>query len=130
MVCTVQHTEYSLHIVAPSSSPHASMFIGTLNQDLLITPPFPVSIGAGDHSLPENRMLVYIPTVTLFAFMSNSLHYHYHPTMPSSMFTILLPQVLSTITSMKILLRIQTSMTLKLGLWTLSHFAKFFFICF
>ena len=77
---TVQPAEYSLHVAASSSlSPHASTFIGTLNQDLLVTPPFSVSIKTGNSSLPDNRSLVYIPTVTPFAFTSHNLHNRHHP---------------------------------------------------
>ena len=78
---TVQAAEYSLHVVASSSlSPHASTFLGTLNQDLIITPPFQVSVKPGSSSLPYNRMLVHMPTVTPFAFTSHHLHNRYYPT--------------------------------------------------
>jgi len=44
-VCTVQPAEFALHIAAVSSSSvHTLTFIRTLNQDLLITPPYPVSV--------------------------------------------------------------------------------------
>ncbi|EDR11748.1 uncharacterized protein LACBIDRAFT_323910 [Laccaria bicolor S238N-H82] len=78
---TVQPTEYALHVAAvSSSSAHASTVIGTLNQDLLITPPYPVSVKSGEASFPNNRSLVSFSTVTPFAFTSHSLHYRYHPT--------------------------------------------------
>ena len=77
---TVQSAEYSLHAAASSSSsPHASTFLGTLNQDLIVTPPFPVSIKSGDHSLPYNRSLVHMPTVTPYAFTSHNLHNRHYP---------------------------------------------------
>ena len=80
-VRTVQSAEYALHLAAGSSSSvHTSTVIGTLNQDLLVIPPYPVSVRSGAVFFPENRSLVYIPSVTPFAFTSQSLHYRYHPT--------------------------------------------------
>jgi len=80
-VRTVQHAEYSLHVTASSSSsPHASEFIGTLNQDILVTPCYPVSITSENPSLADNRSLVYFPSVTPFAFTSHHLHNRFHPT--------------------------------------------------
>lgn len=79
-VRTVNHTEYALHAAATSSSsPHASVIIGTLNQPLLTTPSFPVSVKLGQPVLPDNRSLIDIPTVTPFAFTSHNLHNRYHP---------------------------------------------------
>ena len=80
-VRTVRPTEYALHAAAvSSSSAHASTVIGTLNQDLLVTPPYPVSVKSGEASFPDNRSLVSFLTITPFAFTSQSLHYRYHPT--------------------------------------------------
>ena len=78
---TVQTAEYSLHVAAASSlSPHASTFIGTINQDLVTTLPFQVSVKPGESFLPYNRMLVHMPTVTPFAFTSHNLHNRHYPT--------------------------------------------------
>jgi len=80
-VRTVEPAEYALHIAATSSSSsHASVIIGTLNQPLLSTPSFPVSVKAGVSVLPDNHSLVDVSTVTPYAFTSNHLHYCYHPT--------------------------------------------------
>ena len=80
-VRTVNPTEYALHLAATSSSSsHASVIIGTLNQHSIATPTFPVSVKAGVPVLPDNRALVDIPSVSPFAFTSHSLHYRYHPT--------------------------------------------------
>ena len=79
-VRTVEPTEYALHVAATtSSSSQASVIIGTLNQPLLVTPPFPVSIKVGIAILPENRSLSYFSTFTPSAFTSQHLHYGYHP---------------------------------------------------
>ena len=79
-VHTFQPTEYTLHTAAvSSSSAHASTVIGTLNQDLLVTPPYPVSVKSGEASFPDNRSLVSFFTITPFTFTSQSLHYRYHP---------------------------------------------------
>ena len=78
---TVNPTEYALHLATTSSSSsHASVIIGTLNQHLITTPTFPVSVKAGVPVLPDNRALVDIPSVSPFAYTSHSLHYRYHPT--------------------------------------------------
>ena len=77
----VQPAEFALHVATiSSSSRHASTVIGTLNQDLLVTPPYPFSVKSGVASFPDNRSLVYFQTVTPFAFTSRNLHYRYHPT--------------------------------------------------
>ena len=79
-VRTVDHTEYVLHAAAASSSLfHASIIIGTLNQPLLVTPSFPVSVKAGVPTFPENCSLSHIPTFTPSAFTSSNLHHRYHP---------------------------------------------------
>ena len=79
-VCTVQPAEFTLHVATVSSSlAHASTVMGTLNQDLLITPPYPVSVKSGIVSFPDNCLLYFL-TVTPFTFTSHNLHYHYHPT--------------------------------------------------
>jgi hypothetical protein len=78
---TVQPTEYSLHVAASSSSStHASTVLGTLNQALLVTPPFPVSIKVGTARLPDNPSLTFIPTVKPLSQTSASLHSRYLPT--------------------------------------------------
>jgi len=80
-VCTVQPTEFALHVATVSSSlMHTSTVIGTLNQDLLVTPPYPVSVKSSIASFPDNCLLVYFPTITPFTFTSQSLHYRYFPT--------------------------------------------------
>jgi len=80
-VRTVQPAEFALHVAAvSSSSAHASTVIRTLNQDLLVTPPYLVSVKSSVVSFPDNRSLVYFQTVTPFAFTSRNLHYCYHPT--------------------------------------------------
>ena len=80
-VRTVQPAEFALHVAAVSSSSmHALTVIGTLNQDLLVTPPYPVSVKNGNASYPENRSLVHFQSVTPYAFTSQSLHYRYFPT--------------------------------------------------
>ena len=80
-VRTVQSAEYALHVAAnSSSSAHASTVIGTLNQDLLVIPPYLVSVRSSAVFFPENCSLVYIPSVTPFTFTSQSLRYCYHPT--------------------------------------------------
>ena len=80
-VRTVNPMEYVLHLTATSSSSsHASVIIGTLNQHLITTPTFPVSVKAGVPVLPDNWALADIPSVSPFAFTSHSLHYCYHPT--------------------------------------------------
>jgi len=79
-VRTVDHTEYALHVATTSSSSsHTSIIIGTLNQPLLVTPSFPVSVKAGVLTFPENCSLSYIPTFTPSAFTSSNLHHRYHP---------------------------------------------------
>ena len=81
MVRTVQPAEFSLHVAASSSSSlHASTVIGTLNQDLIFTPPFPVSVKVGIAHSPENPSLVFFTPVTPSAYTSHSLHYRFHPT--------------------------------------------------
>ena len=76
----VQPAEFTLHAATVSSSSmHASTIIGTLNQDLIVTPPYPVSVKSGVATLPENRSLSYFATVTPYAFTLRSLHYRYHP---------------------------------------------------
>lgn len=78
---TVDPEEYTFHAVTTSSlSSHASVFIGTLNQPLLITQIFLVSIIVGVPILPDNWLLVDFATVTPYMFTLNSLHYHYHST--------------------------------------------------
>jgi len=80
MVRSVQHTEFALHATTvSSSSAHASTIIGTLNQDLIITPPYPVSVKIGEVFLPDNHSLIYLPTITPSAFTSHNLHNRYHP---------------------------------------------------
>ena len=80
-VRTVQPAEFSLHTAASSlSSLHASTVIGTLNQDLIITPPFPVSVKVGIVHIPENPSLAFFPSVTPFAYTSHNLHHRYYPT--------------------------------------------------
>jgi len=80
-VRSVQHTEFALHTATVSlSSAHASTVIRMLNQDLLIAPPYPVSVKIRESSLPDNRSLVYLPTITPSAFTSNNLHSQHHPT--------------------------------------------------
>jgi len=77
---TVQPTEYSLHIAASSSSSvHVSTVLGTLNQDLLVTPPFPVSIKVSVARLPDNPSLTFIPTIKPLSQASASLHSRYLP---------------------------------------------------
>jgi hypothetical protein len=77
---TVQPAEYSLHVAASSSSSvHASTVLGTLNQDLLLTPPFPVSVKVGVALLPDNPSLTFIPTVKSLSLTSTTLHYRYLP---------------------------------------------------
>ena len=79
-VRSVQQAEFALHAAAvSSSSAHAATVIGTLNQDLLITPPYPVSVKIGESSLPDNRSIVYLPTITPSAFTSHHLHSRFHP---------------------------------------------------
>jgi len=80
-VRTVQRAEFALHVTATSSSSaHASTVIGTLNQDMLVTPPYPVSVKNGEPYLPENRSLAYLPTIVPSAFTSSNLHHRYQPT--------------------------------------------------
>ena len=80
MVRSVQHAEFALHVASDSSSSmHALTVIGTLNQDLLVTPPYPVSVKIGESALPDNRSLTYLPTITLSAVKSSILHSQYHP---------------------------------------------------
>ena len=80
-VRTVEPAEHALHVAATSSSSsHASFIIGTLNQPLLATPSFPVSVKAGVSFLPDNRSLAYFPAVTPFAFTSHNLHHRFYPT--------------------------------------------------
>ena len=79
-VRTVEHMEYALQAAAAeSSSSLASVIIGTLNQPLLATPSFPVSVKPGVTILPENRSLSSIPTFTPSAFTSSNLHHRFHP---------------------------------------------------
>ena len=79
-VRTVEPAEHALHVAATSSSSsHASIIIGTLNQPLLTTPSFPVSVKAGISFLPDNRSLAYFPAVTPFAFTSHNLHHRFYP---------------------------------------------------
>ena len=79
---SVKQAEFALHAATASSlSEHASAVIGTLNQDLLVTPPYPVSVKKGESSLPDNRQLVHFPTIIPYAFTSHNLHNRYHPTM-------------------------------------------------
>jgi len=79
-VRTVEPNEYALHVAAITSlSSQALVIIGTLNQSLLVTPSFPVSIKVGITVLPENRSLSYLPTFTPSAFTSQHLHHGYHP---------------------------------------------------
>ena len=52
----------------------------TLSQDLLVTPPFPVSVKVSMACIPENPSLACFPSVTPFAYTSHNVHYHYHPT--------------------------------------------------
>ena len=79
-VRTVEHMEYALQAAAAeSSSSLASVIIGTLNQPLLATPSFPVSVKPGVAILPENRSLSSIPTFTPSAFTSSNLHHCFHP---------------------------------------------------
>jgi len=79
-VWTVELEEYVLHaVVTLSSSAHASVIIGTLNQAMLATPLFPVSVKPGIAFLPDNRSLSYIPTLTPSAFTLHNLHHRYHP---------------------------------------------------
>ena len=81
MICSVQQAEFALHAATVSSSSVlASTVIGTLNQDLLVTPPYPVSVKVGNVIFPENRLLFYLPTITPSAFSSHNLHNQYHPT--------------------------------------------------
>jgi len=80
MVHSVQHTEFALHAAMVSSSlVHALTVIGMLNQDLLITPPYPVSVKIGKVFLLDNRLLIYLLTITPSAFTSHNLHNKYHP---------------------------------------------------
>ena len=80
-VRTVQHAEFALHVATTSSSStHAATVIGTLNQDLLITPPYLFSVKFGDMSLADNRSLVYLSTVTPSAYTSSNLHHRFYPT--------------------------------------------------
>lgn len=80
-ICSIQHTEFALHAASVSStSVHASTVIGTLNQDLLKTPPYLVSIKLGHSALPDNRSLVYLPTVIPSAFTSHNLHSRFYST--------------------------------------------------
>jgi len=79
-VCSIQHAEFALHVATVSSSSmQASTVISMLNQDLLITLPYPVSVKIGKASLPDNRPLVYLLTIALSAFTSQNLHSWYHP---------------------------------------------------
>jgi hypothetical protein len=79
-VRTVDHTEYALHVAATSSlSSHASFIIGTLNQPLLITPSFPVSVKVGDAFLPENRSLSHVPTITSTSLLNPNPHFGFYP---------------------------------------------------
>jgi len=78
---SIQQAEFALHATTVSSSSAlASMVIGTLNQDLLVTPPYPVSVKVSNVIFPENRSLFYLPTITPSAFSSHNLHNQYHPT--------------------------------------------------
>ena len=71
----VDQTEYVLHIAATSSeSIHAPLFIGTLNQSTLTTPPYPISIKLGKASLPDNISLTYTPSFTVHCI--DDLHLH------------------------------------------------------
>ena len=80
-VRTIEPSEYALHVAATSSSlSHASVIIGTLNQPLLSTPSFPVSVKAGVSVLPDNCSLVDLSTITPYSYMSRHLHHRYHPT--------------------------------------------------
>ena len=80
-VQTVLPAQFSLYATASSStSLHASTVIGTLNQDLIVTPPFPVSVKVGFTFHPENPSLAFFSPVTPFAYTLHSLHYRYHPT--------------------------------------------------
>ncbi|KIJ90320.1 hypothetical protein K443DRAFT_116762 [Laccaria amethystina LaAM-08-1] len=79
-VRTVEPAEHALHVAAhSSSSSYASLIIGTLNQPLLATPSYPVSVKAGVSVLPDNRSLVYFPAVTPYAFTSHNLHHRFYP---------------------------------------------------
>ena len=81
MVCSVQHAEFAWNATMVSlSSAHTSMVIGMLNQDLLVTLPYPVSVKIGESALPENCPLVYLLTVILSACSLHNLHGQYHPT--------------------------------------------------
>ena len=80
-VCTVKLAEHTLHVAAvSSSSSHPSVIIGTLNQPLLTTPSFPVSVKAGVSVLPNNHSLVYFPSITPWVFTSHNLHHLFYPT--------------------------------------------------
>jgi len=80
-VRTVRHTEYALQAAASvSSSSLASIIIRTLNQPLLATPVYPVSVKARVPLLPDNHSLSYMPTFTPFAFTSSNLHHRFFPT--------------------------------------------------
>ena len=76
-VRSVQRTEFALHAATvSSSSEHASTVISTLNK----TPPYPVSVKIGESTLPDNRSLVYLPTIVPSAFTSHNLHNRFHST--------------------------------------------------
>jgi len=79
-VHTVEPAIHALHIAATSSlSSHASVIIGTLNQPLLTTPSFPVSVKAGVSVLPNNCSLTYFLAVTPYPFTSHNLHHRFYP---------------------------------------------------
>ena len=80
-VWTVQHAEFALHTATTSSSStHAATIIGTLNQDLLITLPYPFSVKFGDMSLADNHSLVYLSTITPSTYTSSNLNHRFYPT--------------------------------------------------
>jgi len=139
-VCTVQPTKFSLHVAAVfSSSAHASTVIGTLNQDLLVTPPYLVSVKNSIMSFPDNRSLVYFPTVTPFTLLHKIFTIATTPlsksstprtTMQFNLSISTLPRVLSMVTFTKTCLKVQAFVTSKLGLLLLSLFTKSFFLLF
>jgi len=136
-VRTVDPAEYALHAVATSSSStHTSVIIGTLNQAMLPTPLFPVSMKPGVAFLPENRSLSFQPTLTPSAFTSQHLHHRYHPNIseldptddnPIRYVCYNASSVFSRDISMKLSLEIQIFATSSLGLSTRFRFVEFFF---
>ena len=80
-VRTVGEAEYALHTAATSSvSLHVPVILGTLNQSILATPPYPVSVKFGKASLPKNISLSYTPSFTVHRADESHIHLHSLPT--------------------------------------------------